>query len=204
MDGYRLCHEIRHREALKHLPFIHYTSTYTTPDDEQLSKTVGADGYLTKPAPAEVLLRALANATHRAGGNTPLSSNDSGTAFVMKEYSVALVKKLEEKNNDLERAMVELREAHKALVELNESLERRVQERTAELEASNHKLQAALAEVKELSGLLPICSWCKKIRDGEEYWHRVEDYICQRTKAEFSHSICPECFGKQSPHRQKS
>jgi DNA-binding response OmpR family regulator len=204
MDGYRLCHEIRHRETLKHLPFIHYTSTYTTPGDEQLSRTVGADSYLTKPAPTDILLRALEKATHRTRGSTAPPLNDSGTAFVMKEYSVALVKKLEEKNRDLEQAMRELREAHQALVELNESLERRVQERTAELEASNHKLQAALAEVKELSGLLPICSWCKKIRDGEEYWLRVEDYICQRTKAEFSHSICPDCFSKQSPHGGKT
>ena len=55
------------------------------------------------------------------------------------------------------------------------------------------ELQEALAKVKTLSGLLPICSSCKKIRDDKGYWNQIETYIRQRSEAEFTHSICPKC-----------
>lgn len=55
------------------------------------------------------------------------------------------------------------------------------------------ELQAALAEVRVLSGFLPICSSCKKIRDDQGYWNQLESYISQHTDAEFTHSICPDC-----------
>jgi phosphoserine phosphatase RsbU/P len=49
-------------------------------------------------------------------------------------------------------------------------------------------------EVQQLEGLLPICSYCKKIRDEEDAWSQVEDYVSRRTQATFSHGICPECY----------
>jgi PAS domain S-box-containing protein len=58
------------------------------------------------------------------------------------------------------------------------------------------ELQDALARVKTLSGLLPICSSCKKIRDDKGYWTQLEAYIRDHSEAEFSHSICPECRKK--------
>jgi CheY-like chemotaxis protein len=60
-------------------------------------------------------------------------------------------------------------------------------------------LQKALAEVKKLSGLLPICASCKKIRDDKGYWEQVEAYIKKNSEAEFTHSICPECARKLYP-----
>ncbi|MEW6672777.1 MAG: PAS domain S-box protein [Thermodesulfobacteriota bacterium] len=60
-------------------------------------------------------------------------------------------------------------------------------------------LQRALAEVKTLSGLLPICSHCKKIRDDQGYWNQIESYIHKHSAAEFSHGICPECAKKYYP-----
>ena len=71
-----------------------------------------------------------------------------------------------------------------------------MEERTAELEKTNAELRASLANVKELSGLLPICAYCKKIRDDKSYWQSVEGYISQHTAAKFSHGICPECYDK--------
>jgi PAS domain S-box-containing protein len=56
------------------------------------------------------------------------------------------------------------------------------------------ELQAALAEVKTLREILPICSYCRKIRDDENYWHTVENYISDHTATRFSHSICPSCM----------
>jgi PAS domain S-box-containing protein len=61
------------------------------------------------------------------------------------------------------------------------------------------QLQDALAEVKQLSGLLPICASCKKIRDDKGYWNQIEEYIRDRSEAEFSHSICPDCMKKLYP-----
>ncbi len=60
-------------------------------------------------------------------------------------------------------------------------------------------LTEALAKVKTLSGLLPICASCKKIRDDKGYWNQIEEYIRDRSEAEFSHSICPECAKKLYP-----
>jgi sigma-B regulation protein RsbU (phosphoserine phosphatase) len=56
------------------------------------------------------------------------------------------------------------------------------------------ELQAALDSVKQLHGLLPICSYCKRIRGDDQYWQQVESYIVERSDAQFSHSICPACY----------
>lgn len=61
------------------------------------------------------------------------------------------------------------------------------------------ELQDALANIKVLRGLLPICSHCKKIRDDEGAWHMVEVYVREHSNADFSHSICPECLTKMYP-----
>lgn len=64
------------------------------------------------------------------------------------------------------------------------------------------ELQTALAQVKRLSGLLPICAVCKKIRDDRGYWQQVEVYIHDHSEADFSHSICPDCKLKLYPKEQ--
>ena len=61
------------------------------------------------------------------------------------------------------------------------------------------ELEEALIKVKALSGLLPICAECKKIRDDQGYWNQIEAYLREHSEAEFSHSICPECVGKLYP-----
>ncbi len=63
----------------------------------------------------------------------------------------------------------------------------------------NKTLEMALAKVRTLTGLLPICASCKKIRDDKGYWNRIEHYISEHSEAEFSHSICPECLGTLYP-----
>jgi response regulator RpfG family c-di-GMP phosphodiesterase len=69
------------------------------------------------------------------------------------------------------------------VVELRRKLAERVQE-----------LESALGRVKQLHGLLPICAYCKKIRDDQNYWQRVEEYVSAHSGAQFSHSICPQCY----------
>ena len=63
-----------------------------------------------------------------------------------------------------------------------------------ERDALLRDLQAALAEVKTLQGFLPMCSYCKSIRDDKNYWQRVEAYISKHTNTRFSHGICPTCY----------
>jgi len=58
------------------------------------------------------------------------------------------------------------------------------------------ELRTAIAEVKTLTGLLPICAWCKKIRDDSGYWRKVEEYVSKHSEAEFTHCICPDCRDK--------
>jgi len=66
-----------------------------------------------------------------------------------------------------------------------------LQERLAE---RVEELQAALSNVKRLHGLLPICSYCKRIRGDDQYWQQVEGYIAEHSDAQFSHGICPTCY----------
>ena len=56
------------------------------------------------------------------------------------------------------------------------------------------ELEEALLQVKQLQGMLPICSYCKKIRDDDNYWQRVDTYISDHTHVQFSHGICPDCY----------
>jgi len=73
-----------------------------------------------------------------------------------------------------------------------------------EREALILELEGALSEVKQLSGLLPICSYCKKIRDDKGYWTQLESYIHKHSEAEFSHGICEDCVTKHFPDVEMS
>ena len=64
------------------------------------------------------------------------------------------------------------------------------------LEEKNRKLQKASEEIKTLEGIVPICSYCKKIRDDKGYWEQVEVYVRRHSHADFSQGICPDCFKK--------
>lgn len=76
--------------------------------------------------------------------------------------------------------------------DLNRTLEQKVEERTA-------KLKESMTQIKVLSGLLPICASCKKIRDDHGYWKQIESYIRDHSEAKFSHGICPDCAKELYP-----
>ncbi|HBF35506.1 TPA: hypothetical protein DDW35_13165 [Candidatus Sumerlaeota bacterium] len=63
----------------------------------------------------------------------------------------------------------------------------------------SNELQTALHEVRTLSGLLPICASCKKVRDDKGYWNQIESYLQEHSLAQFTHSFCPECLTKLYP-----
>lgn len=76
---------------------------------------------------------------------------------------------------------------------------RRSERQRRELEQANRSLEQALERIRTLSGLLPICSRCKKIRNDEGYWEQMESYISQHSDTVFSHSLCPECLRELYP-----
>lgn len=71
-----------------------------------------------------------------------------------------------------------------------------LRESNEQLKITNEKLESALKEVQTLNGLLPICSYCKKIRDDKGYWSQLEAYIAHNSSVQFSHGICEECLKK--------
>jgi len=71
------------------------------------------------------------------------------------------------------------------VLELQDALAQRVTE-----------LEDALADVKRLSGLLPICSYCKSVRDDRNYWQEVESYVARHSEVQFSHGVCPDCYDR--------
>lgn len=143
MDGFRLCHEIRKsNKSFATMPFILYTSTYDSPGDRALAQTVGSDGYVLKPAPLPTLMQALREAQqkpHRHGQSSPPSVDESE---VLEQYNAALVRKLEERNEQLQLTVAELEVAHSCILNLNRDLEMRVEQRTAALDAANKELES--------------------------------------------------------------
>lgn len=139
--------------------------------------------------------------------------------YILKDKLARLVPAIQRELRDAETRR-QRRAADEALKKAYEDMEVRVHERTAELFKANEalkgeigrravaekereelirELREALATVKTLSGLLPICAACKKIRDDSGYWNRIEDYICKHSEAEFTHGLCPECAQRLYP-----
>ena len=111
---------------------------------------------------------------------------DSYLTFVVSTVVISMIISLIAENNADET---------RRLDDANQLLE----EKMDILSRTNSDLEAALTEVQTLSGLLPICSSCKKIRDDKGYWNQIEACIQQHSYAEFSHSLCPECARELYP-----
>lgn len=92
----------------------------------------------------------------------------------------------------------ELLDLRQRVAELEEAEEQWLADRLRETN-TRIDLPAGLVHVRTLKGLLPICTSCKKIRDDRGYWNHLEMYIRERTEAEFSHGLCPECVRKLYP-----
>ena len=101
--------------------------------------------------------------------------------------------------NIFRRRLKRVFEEELTLRRINRDQAEAISNQNRELSEQNTRLQSALSDVKKLSGLLPICASCKKIRDDRGDWKRIEAYIQEHSEAEFSHAICPECSRKLYP-----
>jgi two-component system, sensor histidine kinase and response regulator len=99
----------------------------------------------------------------------------------------------------LASALTEKWRLHQEAKNQLDRLEQLVRERTSVLEKTNADLTQALANIQTLSGLIPICAGCKKIRDDRGFWEQVESYLAKHSDAKFTHGICPECSRKYYP-----
>lgn len=138
----------------------------------------------------------------------------------LRQRIQALETQVRHLGNELRLTREEYEEATSRYLDIYFNLEKKISERTRELDAANGKLlgeieerkrteaekeqliaqlQQAMQEVKVLSGFLPICASCKKIRDDSGYWRQIEEYISGHSNALFSHGICPDCVKKLYP-----
>ncbi|MBF0302767.1 MAG: hypothetical protein HQK73_06985 [Desulfamplus sp.] len=103
-----------------------------------------------------------------------------------------MVREIQHKNREIQQNNLAIEQKNSALAQKN--LE--IQQKNLELEQKNVDLEKAWSEIKTLTGIIPICMHCKKIRDDQGYWNQVETYISQHSDAQFSHGICPKCIKK--------
>ena len=138
MDGFELCRRWKADERLRRIPLVFYTATYTDSKDEALARTLGADRFLVKPLPPEVLLDEVRTVLETPRPETPAA--DAGE--VLQEYSEALFRKLQRKVGQLEAEVATRKRAEEEVRTLNAELEERVRSRTAELETSIREMEA--------------------------------------------------------------
>jgi DNA-binding NtrC family response regulator len=119
--------------------------------------------------------------------------------YVMKNRLQRLVPAVQRALEEAEEISAR-KEAEAALRRAHDELEMQVKQRTAELQneieerkMTEESLRDALSKIKTLSGLLPICASCKKIRDDDGTWVHIESYIKNNSDADFTHGVCPEC-----------
>jgi hypothetical protein len=134
-----------------------------------------------KLAKNEKILKVLMDRVERSIAST-------GNAYALFENNIVLQGQVEQRTRALETANRELSD---------EIAKRRIAEE--ENETLIRELRKALSEVKVLSGMLPICSHCKNIRNDQGYWQKIESYIQEHSNAEFTHSLCHECLQKYYP-----
>jgi len=150
MDGYRFCYEVRHSPRFQHLPFVFYTSTYGSPDDEKLARDIGGDAFITKPAGAGRVLEALRENLSSPRLKTSIDSGAPGELEVMKSYSERLVAKLEERNAELHRRTAELEreiaDRQLAQKQVHENLELAERSRSALLSILEDQQRAETAQ----------------------------------------------------------
>jgi|GEM_PF-1278004 len=191
-DGYQICLKLKESEVTRDIPVI-FLSGLLEPQDKLKAFDYGGVDYITKPfKQKEVLARVAAQI------NLCEAREEIKEKVELLQQEILERKRAEEELNKHKQRLSELvAERTKELVETNNKLRNEIEEKNkVELEREKliEDLKEALAKIKSLSGLLPMCASCKKIRNDKGYWEQVETFISNHSEAEFSHSLCPECL----------
>lgn len=206
-DGYELCRLIKNDERLRGVPVILVTAL-TDPVDILRGLQCGADNFITKPYQEKELLSRIqyllinTDLRKQSAAGLVMEIFFAGRKHFLTPERMQIVDLLLSSFETAVMNKCEFENANKELRAVNDRLTLEIAERKRaeeERERLIQELQRALAEVKRLSGLLPICASCKRIRDDRGYWRQIEAYISDHSEADFSHGICPECAKKLYP-----
>lgn len=201
IDGYELCRRIKSDARLKELPVVLVTFL-SDPADILKGLECGADNFITKPYVDKMLVSRIQyllvnhQLRQRSAGSIGIEVVFAGRRHFLTAERIQILDLLLTSFETAVANKLELEQANKKLRETNDQLTREITERKraeAEKQKLIGELQGALAEVKKLSGLLPICASCKRVRDDRGYWQQIEAYVRDHSEADFSHGICPEC-----------
>ena len=122
--------------------------------------------------------------------------------FISKPYRIEELLARVHTHLELRRLRIQLEDQAADLRQVNEQLQREIVERKKTEEAERQKantLQEAMDKIQTLTGLLPICMHCKKIRDGKGHWNQLEKYVSEHSNTEFAHGVCEDCQKKLYP-----
>jgi len=185
MDGFTLCQKWKSDANLKQIPFIFYTATHTEPQDQDFALKLGADHFLTKPMKESDFLREVAAIVETSDSvSAPMPLETDLEEDYCKQYSERLVHKLEDRLQELEKKNKCMQEDERMLKNMNRMLERRVKERTRELEVTNHELEGLAhsvshdlrAPLRSIDGFSKaLLEDCKDVLDeaGKDYLARI-------------------------------
>jgi two-component system cell cycle response regulator len=170
---------IKADERLKNIPVILLT-TLSEPEDVIRGLESGADNFITKPFNEEALIErihyVLLNVEMRKNMSTDMSIE---IAFAGKKYLIT--------------------SSRIQMLDLLLSIYESAVHRNRELERANRELKEANEKIKTLSGFIPICAKCKRIKDDQGYWHQLEAYLAEHSEMEFTHSFCTDCMDQMYP-----
>ncbi|MBI5248725.1 MAG: response regulator [Desulfomonile tiedjei] len=207
IDGYELCRLVKADKELEDTPVLLVTSL-SDPADILNGLRCGADNFITKPYQERELLSRIQyllvnrDLRRRSAAGLGVEIYFAGRKHFLTAERMQILDLLISSFETAVTHKLEVDRVNRQLKQLNEKLVQEVSERKKserEKERLITELQQALVEVKKLSGLLPICASCKRIRDDKGYWRQIEAYIRDHSEADFSHGICPKCVKEFYP-----
>ena len=176
MNGHELCRQIKAGEQFRDVPFMLLTSL-SDPQDIFKGLQSGADFYSLKPYDGAVLMNRVRAILAGTGAPSPATAQPGmEVSYAGQKYSIQA--------------------GRSQILDLLLATFENIVRKNHELMQANQKLSEALEANKTLRGLIPICGYCKKIRDDRGYWDQVESFVSKHSEAKFSHGICPQCFEK--------